>query len=274
MNWFDLLSGLVLLHAIMATVAVVAGFLSGKPRIKQMASGLLLAVSLMQTGVMLIEFGRHGLSLLPRSVYLEGLTWVFALTSLLVWRRPRLEGLLLVLAPFTLIIALAALLLDGQAALPETTARSFFNIHVACVFPALACMAAAFGAAVLFLLQEHTLKSKRPLSCVLRTLPPQSVLDKVNAVSTMLGFPLYSLGILFGMVSARLTWGFLLTGDPKEIISLLVWLLYAMLFHQRLAKGWRGKKPAYLALSIFGVTAFSLFVVNVFMNTYHSFLLR
>ncbi len=273
MNWFDLLSGLVLLHATMATVAVIASILSARPQIGRTASGLLLAVSLMQTAVVVLDMGRHGLHALSRTVYLEWLAWILAILSLTLWRRSRLRGMVLVLVPFTLVTVLAAMLLDGRAALPQT-ASGFFKIHVICVLPALACMAASCGAGLLFLLQERTLKTKRPLTGFLRTLPPLSGLDKVNAWSTLIGFPLYSLGLLFGLIAARLTWGKLLTGDPKELVSLLIWLLYAVLFHQRLAKGWRGRKPALLALAIFAAAAFSLFVVNIFMNTYHSFLMR
>jgi ABC-type transport system involved in cytochrome c biogenesis permease subunit len=133
-------------------------------------------------------------------------------------------------------------------------------------------MALAGGAGILFLIQERRIKSKEPLTGFRRDLPALSVLDSVNGLSVLFGFPLYSLGILFGMVSARLAWGTLFSGDPKELISLLVWGLYAFLFRQRLAGGWRGRKPAILAVAVFAAALFSLFAVNTLMTTHHSFL--
>ena len=81
-----------------------------------------------------------------------------------------------------------------------------------------------------------------------------------------------SIGLIFGFISARINWGTILSGDPKEFISLVVWGLYAWLFHQRFTQGWQGRKPAILAIWIFTVCAFSLIVVNLFMTTHHSFL--
>ena len=82
----------------------------------------------------------------------------------------------------------------------------------------------------------------------------------------------FGAGVLFGFISARINWGTILSGDPKEFISLVVWGLYAWLFHQRFTQGWQGRKPAILAIWIFTVCAFSLIVVNLFMTTHHSFL--
>ena len=34
---------------------------------------------------------------------------------------------------------------------------------------------------------------------------------------------LFTAGVLFGFISARINWGTILSGDPKEFISLVVW---------------------------------------------------
>lgn len=273
MNWFDMLSGLALLHAVMATVAVISGMLSRRERFKQLALGLLTAVCIMQTGVVLAALARYGLEALPRAVYVNGLAWLLAVCSLFVWRSRRLAGLALMLAPITLAVMLTALPL-GEQAIPPRAAGSLFTLHVLCVLAALACMAVACGAGVLFLFQERAIKSKEPLTGFRKDLPALSGLDAIGGWCVLCGFPLYSLGILFGLVSARMTWGRLYSGDTKELVSIVVWLVYAFLFHQRLARGWRGRKPAALAIAVFGAAAFSLFVVNAFMITHHSFLSR
>ena len=273
MNWYDLLSGLALLHAIMATVAVTTGVLSRRERFRQAALGLLIAVCIMQTGVVAAELARHDLASLPRFVYVNGLAWILAVISLAAWRSGRFAGMGLICTPFTLVTMLTALLFGDQTALPRATGN-FFTLHVGCVFLALACMTLSCGAGMLFLIQERSLKSKAPPTGFYRDLPALSGLDRLNGLSSLFGFPLYSLGLLFGMVSARLAWGTLLSGDPKELISLLIWGLYACLFHQRLAGGWRGRKPALLGIAVFAAALFSLCVVNTLMPTHHSFLAR
>ena len=39
--------------------------------------------------------------------------------------------------------------------------------------------------------------------------------------------------------------------DAMNITTLAVWMLFAVLFHQRLALGWKGRKPAILAIVVF-----------------------
>ena len=78
-----------------------------------------------------------------------------------------------------------------------------------------------------------------------------AALDRINGLATLVGFPFYTLGVICGFVWAGLAWGSMFSGDPKELMSLAVWALYALLFHQRQALGWQGRKPALMALGIF-----------------------
>ena len=90
-------------------------------------------------------------------------------------------------------------------------------------------------------------------------------------VGTVVGFPLYSVGMVCGLFYAGAVYGRTVTGDPKEIISFATWVLYAVLFHNRLARGWYGRKPARLMVLIFILCAVSFVVVNLFMTSHHSF---
>ena len=56
------------------------------------------------------------------------------------------------------------------------------------------------------------------------------------------------------------------------MVSIIVWLLMAYVFHGRLATGWRGRKPARLMVLVFGLSLFSIVVVNTLMETHHSFI--
>ena len=129
----------------------------------------------------------------------------------------------------------------------------------------------AAGAGALFLWQEGAIKKKMPLEGFRKDLPALGALDRVNAMATLIGFPCYSLGILCGFLWARISWGSFVSGDMKEWVSLIILAVYALLFHQRQALGWRGRKPAILALVIFSASLFSMFVVNTVFPTQHGF---
>ena len=119
--------------------------------------------------------------------------------------------------------------------------------------------------------QESAIKHKTPLDGFRKDLPALGALDKVNAMATLVGFPCYTLGVLCGLLWARISWGSFMSGDFKEWISFVILALYALLFHQRQALGWRGRKPAILALVIFAASLFSMFVVNTVLSTQHGF---
>ena len=63
-----------------------------------------------------------------------------------------------------------------------------------------------------------------------------------------LGFAFLTLGILSGAVWANEAWGSYWSWDPKETWALVTWIIYALYLHLRLNKGWKGEKPAYVAI--------------------------
>ena len=110
------------------------------------------------------------------------------------------------------------------------------------------------------------------LSMVVYSMVRRRVSPEINALSTLAGFPLYTIGLVCGFFYAAPVFGGTVTGDPKQIVTLFTWALYAILFHNRLARGWRGRKPAKMMILIFTLSALSFIVVNLFMNSHHAFI--
>lgn len=255
----------------LGTTAVMAGILARRAWLERTAFWLTVLAFAVHTLLIGTTIWESGFSGLTRSVYVQLLAWCITLCCLLIWKRWR--ALLLIVSPIALITFLAAVLLrHAEMPMPPILSGMMFTIHIAAVFVSIGLMALAFGAGLLFLLQERTIKSKNKVAGFQKDLPALSSLDKVNEVATTIGFPLFTIGLLFGFLSARLTWGTVLSGDPKELVSIFVWGLYAWLFHQRFTQGWQGRKPALLAIWIFAACVFSLIVVNLFIDTHHSFL--
>ena len=133
-----------------------------------------------------------------------------------------------------------------------------------------ALFAVAGCAGLVYLIQNDFLKHRK-VTWFSRMLPSLGDLDRINRVCLLAGFPLLTLGIIAGSIWARAVWGSHWDWDPKQVWTLIVWLVYAVLLHQRLAIGWSGRKAAIGSVIAVVVLLFMLVGVNAFHNTTHRF---
>jgi cytochrome c-type biogenesis protein CcsB len=175
------------------------------------------------------------------------------------------------------ISTLALLLIIWAATLPKAipphppALRSWWlPIHVTFAFVGDAIFTLAFCAGVIYLIQERLVKTKR-VGGLSGRLPSLEILDAINYRALTIGFPLLTIGIITGAVWAEYAWGSYWSWDPKETWSLITWLLYAALLHQRLRVGWRGKKAAIMAIVGFGAILFTFLGVNLLLEGLHTY---
>lgn len=264
----------LILYAL-ASIAGITGMVARSVLWRRLGCWLALAGFICQTLMLALGFHKTlpgGLSL---GAYLQMLAWFVLLCGLAVWVKMRQETALLFAAPLGLMLfAMSAPYLSAIVHVPSSLKAPFYALHIGALFLSLGLMALSFAAGALFLFLEGRIKSKQRMKGFWQDMPALSILDKINAFTTLTAFPLYTLGIVAGLIWAKPVFGATVTGDPKEVISIVVWLLFAVLFHNRLANGWKGRKPARLAVFIFLLCLFSIIVVNTFMVTHHAFIRR
>jgi cytochrome c-type biogenesis protein CcsB len=230
-----------------------------------------------------IGFTSHTLALLAR--YAEaGYTPVTNLHESLSFFSWMIIGVLLIanlkykvkvlgafLTPIALVIMLFALALPKEILPLAPVLKSFWHpFHVIFAFLGNAIFALTFCCGVMYLIQEHQLKSKK-IGAITKRLPSLKVLDDLNYQSLTFGFPLLTLGIITGAVWAEYAWGRYWGWDPKETWSLITWFLYAALLHQRLTVGWRGRKAAIMAIVGFMAVLFTFLGVNLILSGLHTY---
>ena len=143
-------------------------------------------------------------------------------------------------------------------------------IHVAATFMGNGLFAIAFVAGIMYLFQERHIKKKK-LGGFFNRLPSLARLDLLGHYAVIYGFPFFTVGIITGSVYAYHVLGSYWNWDPKEVWSLITWLLYAALLHERLAVGWRGRRAAVMAIACFAVVVFTFIGVGMWFEGYHSF---
>jgi len=237
-----------------------------------------IAVTIVSVG-----FASHTLALLTR--YVEaGYTPVTNLYESLSFFAWMIIGILLIanlkykvkvlgsfLTPIALILMLFAFALPKEIFPLAPVLKSFWHpFHVIFAFLGNAIFTLTFCCGVMYLIQEHQLKSKR-MGALTKRLPPLNLLDDLSYQSLKFGFPLLTLGIITGAVWAEYAWGRYWNWDPKETWSLITWLLYAALLHQRLTVGWRGRKASIMAIIGFLTVLFTFLGVNLILPGLHTY---
>ena len=144
-------------------------------------------------------------------------------------------------------------------------------IHVALIFTGYAALFFSFGASLLYLLQQRSLKSKKT-GGVLARLPALETIDQIGYRSLLLGFPFMTFGLIAGAVIAQSTFGPGYFRDPKIVLSVLMWAVYVVLLYMRWNAGWRGRRAAYVSAFAF-TTALVVWVANNF-SAVHRFVQR
>lgn len=174
-------------------------------------------------------------------------------------------------APLAFAFSVFAAFLPGEVKVLAPALDSYWlPVHVLLLFFGNAVFAVAFGAAIMYLLMEKELKRKR-IGAIFKRLPSLGVLDEINYRCLTIGFPLLTLGIITGSIWAEYAWGSYWSWDPKEVWSLITWLLYAALLHGRLTVGWRGRKAAILAIAGFCAILFTFLGVNLLLPGLHTY---
>ncbi len=106
---------------------------------------------------------------------------------------------------------------------------------------------------------------------VRRRLPAAATLDSWSARFVMLGFPIWSFGVICGAVWGEHAWGRYWGWDPKETFAFITWVIFAIYLHARVTHGWKGKRAALIATLGMVSILFTLYAVNLWIAGLHSY---
>jgi cytochrome c-type biogenesis protein CcsB len=191
------------------------------------------------------------------------LSWLVALSGLVLIVRFRMRIIGAFVAVTALVTLLAASLTSNKLALPAALRSAWLPVHVSFAFLGYALFVLAASVSAIYLVEEHRLKAKRPVEAGEEGAPSLEKLDRINYRLLGWGFAMLSLAIISGAFWAEHAWGRFWSWEPQELWSALTWLLYAGLLESRLAAGWRGRRAAALTIAIFTVLVGSFLGVNL-----------
>ncbi|WP_291323613.1 cytochrome c biogenesis protein CcsA [Desulfonatronospira sp.] len=269
---FRILDLVIALLYLSGAVSFLLGIIYSRNKIQNISACLTIAGFGLHTVDLALKYSLGlGEVLTQSQFYISLLAWTFLLIFILLWWRLKLKFLSLIAAPLALVIFTCSLAISpATLPIPGLLQGLWFGLHIGSLFVSIALLAMAFGAGLAYLHLDNKIKTKSRMGNVTRDLPSLNTFDRVNHWAVMVGFPLFTLGTLSGFIWAAFTWKTIFSWDPKEVFTIAIWFFFAWLFHKRATGGWKGRKPAKLAILIFILSLISFVGINFFTETHHS----
>lgn len=186
------------------------------------------------------------------------MAWALVLVYFVLEHMMKVKTYGALLVPAALVMMLIAqvlglsrsVLADVTPAQAELLDNWRVGIHVALITFANAGYLVSAAASLLYLIMERQLK-ERKASKLFSRLPSLAQADAVARRSVLWAFPAYSAGLLLGIMRAIETDVELWWADPRVILAVIVWLVFAAYLALRWRHGWQGRRGAYLSLAGF-----------------------
>jgi ABC-type transport system involved in cytochrome c biogenesis permease subunit len=189
------------------------------------------------------------------------LSWGLVLSTLIVYRWYHANALKAFIFPIVLVLAAIAAIAPGPAGRPPEFSSTLQSIllpaHIGLLLLAYASFFVAFGAGVMYIIQERELKHKR-FGTIFYKLPSLDTCDAISSRAMAVGFVLMTMGIVGGVWYSYSRYNVYWQAGPLEIFSVVTWLLYLIIIQSRINAGWGGRAAALASIVSFIIVVCSL----------------
>ncbi len=253
-----------------ACLMYIIYLVSGKNKVSYAATVVMSISFILQTiaiALRAVHFGRLPLSNMFE--YISLFAWFAAILYFVTLYMYRWQMIGAFISPIIFMLMVAGSLLpkDAEMQLMPALHSYWLQIHVTIAALGEAAFLVAFAANIMYFIKYGL----SPDSAFSKRLPELKKLDQIGYKALKLGYPLFTIGALFaGAIWAEQAWGSFWSWDPKEVGSLIVWLVYTAYLHARLVKGWSGMRAAVLS-SIGFLCTLLTFLANLFLKGLHSY---
>lgn len=174
------------------------------------------------------------------------ISWLVVLLYLIAALRKPVETLGILIFPSAAIAIFLQLFWPSDITISN---RSFeLEIHILLSLLSYGLLAIAAGQSILLLIQTHYLKSKH-IGRFVRSLPALQSMEILLFQMIKVGFILLTLALLSGFIFLENIFAQHLV--HKTVLSIIAWILFAILLWGRWHFGWRGKRAIHFTLGGF-----------------------
>lgn len=227
---------------------------AAKPRL--LTSEFLLRLTAIGSGMVLLIRSLLHPTWHPLQAHVDGLVMLAALfsgTILYLQSRQRLAGIAIFGLPLLTLLFAWAICASWWTFQPFAISSVWNTVHLASVYSGTLCSAVAAIAGGAFLYLQTRLRHKAS-PVTLRPFGSLERLESLIVTAATLGFGLLSLGLIAGLIIVTANDGATRLGpgwwhSPKVVLSVVAWLLYALVLNVRHGTRFRGARAAWLSIA-------------------------
>lgn len=253
----------------------LGNLITGKRNLAYFAFYITLFAFIIHLGSAILYFVSHGRLPMTTSGEIASLVALLLIGIFLeLHRRIRqLDGIGFLITLLTFFVLLSSIVVSNNSSYIHYPYLSgiWFRLHTIALFVSYSLFAVAFSTALTYLIQESFLKHKTVSKIAIR-LPSLNMLDKITNNLVILAFPLLTSGLVAGFLWAGQIWERYWEWEPKQILALLTWLVYAFYMIVRTVAGWKGRRIILLNIIGFLLILITFFGVSYFMPGKHNFI--
>jgi len=263
-----------------AAIVYAVHFAKRQPAIGRMATTLLLLAVLSHTfviGMQTMEV-RH-VPFASRSHAISTFVWLLALSYIYLEVTTDERAMGVFILPIAVGLQMIPAFSPGIENADPVLDSPWFWVHLLSMMFSYATFALAGMLGLTYMLQFKEIKKKH-LGYFYARLPSLHVLDAMNSRAVVVGWLFLTIGVVVGVVwtaqARALAPGnsnlqAMSLNDPKILIALLTWAVYAFEVFARSTMGWTGRRAAWLSAVGFIIVLLNFLPVSYFVTTSHTF---
>lgn len=137
-------------------------------------------------------------------------------------------------------------------------------VHISTSIIGYAVFTLACGAAALYLFQDYLLRAKCPF-VLSSLLPSLTTTERLGYQLVALAFPFLTVTIVTGVVWSAHEWGTAWHWEPKQVMTLITWLIFATYLGGHASRHLRGRRAAWLVIAGFAALLVTFFGANLIL---------
>jgi ABC-type uncharacterized transport system permease subunit len=236
----------------LGTLAALTSLFVREKRLQHVGLALMIGGFLTHTvwiGTICVRTGHPPITNLPEAA--SFIAWMVFAVELALWIRYRVYAVVFFVYPLVLLLlTLSAVVGESFTVLDPELRSNIFTTHVLLTTVGVAGLLIGLAFGLLALLQDRALKNKTR-GRLWEWIPSLDVCKRVSYRALAIGFSIYTLGLLAGIVWTYRTEGGLVELRAKQIGAITAWMLFGVLLQAHVSNTYRRTRTIFISAGAF-----------------------